>query len=181
MSSTKDQRDSFSPKVRDVLAKRASYICSNHDCRAITVAASSADPESFLYVGRAAHITGAAPGGPRYDSSLSPQARSSPENGIFLCANCAEMIDRNSGVDFPATTLRAWKRAHEAWVRSNLNKSAWAHITTIEGFHAARGVGDVTGLDIEGPAAIRPGTISTAEGIGTVTATRIRPSGGKKK
>jgi hypothetical protein len=33
------------------------------------------------------------------------------------------MIDKNNGVDFTTEVLRDWKLQHEAWVRSNLNKS----------------------------------------------------------
>ena len=32
------------------------------------------------------------------------------------------MIDKNRGVDFPETLLKEWKRSHELWIRTNLNK-----------------------------------------------------------
>jgi len=181
MSGTRSARDDFSVKVRDALAKRASYICSNPDCRSITVAASAADPEKFLYVGRAAHITAAAAGGPRYDSSLTEDERSGVNNGIFLCATCADLIDRNGGADFDTQTLRTWKADHESWTRENLNKSNVSLLTTIDGRHAARGVGRVTGLDLHGPATIKPGTIVTAEGVGEITATRVGPPKERKE
>jgi ribosomal protein L37AE/L43A len=44
-------------------------------------------------IGVAAHISGAAPGGPRYDASMSSEARKSINNGIWLCANCARLVD----------------------------------------------------------------------------------------
>ena len=181
MSGASSNRDDFSAKVRDALAKRASYICSNPDCRSITVAASAADPEKFLYVGKAAHITAAAPSGPRYDPSLTANERSGVDNGIFLCATCADLIDRNEGADFSAQTLRTWKADHELWTRGNLNKSNLSLLSTIDGTHAARGVGRVTGLDLQGPATIKPGTVVTAEGIGEVTATRVGPPKERKE
>jgi hypothetical protein len=176
---TSTLRDEFSPKVRDAVAKRASYICSNPACRSITVAAASSNPERFLFIGKAAHIAAAAPKGPRYDSGLTESDRSDIVNAIFLCSGCADLIDRNSGADFSADLLRSWKSEHEAWVRSNLNKSISSFITVVDGEHHASGVGEVTGLDIEGAAIIRPGTVSTAEGLGKVTATRI--GGGERE
>ena len=97
-------------------------LCSNPDCRGQTVAPSESDEETFTYLGKAAHISAAAAGGPRYDSKMSPQERSSISNAIFLCSSCADLIDKNEGKDFPVTVLRQWKVDHEQWVTSNLNK-----------------------------------------------------------
>ncbi len=46
-----------------------------------------------LNIGVAAHITAASEGGPRYDRSMTPEERSSIENGILLCQNHATLID----------------------------------------------------------------------------------------
>jgi len=46
-------------------------------------------------------------------------------------------------------------------------------LTQVAGDHKAKGIGEVTGLDIHGPAIIKPGTKSTAEGTGIITGTRI--------
>jgi len=35
-------------------------------------------------------------------------------NGIWLCAHCAGIIDKNNGDDFPPFVLKAWKALHEA-------------------------------------------------------------------
>lgn len=116
-------RHEFSAPVTTALAKRASYICSKPDCRALTLCPSEEDPFKSIYVGRAAHITAASPGGPRFDASLTQPERSEISNAIFLCTVCADLIDKNNGLDFPATVLRQWKVNHEAFVRKNLNKS----------------------------------------------------------
>lgn len=76
-----------------------------------------------IYIGKVAHITGAAENGPRYDPSLTPEQRRSIENGIYLCSNCADMIDKNEGLDYPPELLRKWKKDHEKWVKENLNKN----------------------------------------------------------
>lgn len=115
-------RDDFSEPIKNALAKRAAYICSNPDCRRLTVAPSSTDESKLLYIGCAAHITAASPGGPRFDSSLSPSQRNAASNGIYLCRSCGDLIDKNSGSDFEANVLHTWKKKHEAWISDNLNK-----------------------------------------------------------
>ena len=53
----------------------------------------------------AAHVPGAAPGGPRYDSTMTAQQRADNANGVRLCQTCAKLID-NDPVRFHATLLR---------------------------------------------------------------------------
>jgi len=120
------RRDEFKASIIKTLAKRASYICSNPDCRGLTIGPSTADQEKIEFIGKAAHITAAAPGGARYDPSLSSSERSLIENGIFLCSGCADKIDKNLGIDYPADLLRRWKKDHEDWVKRNLNKSVYS-------------------------------------------------------
>ncbi|PJB21976.1 MAG: hypothetical protein CO114_02515 [Euryarchaeota archaeon CG_4_9_14_3_um_filter_38_12] len=166
------ERDEFDQSTIEILAKRASYICSNPECRYLTLCPSE-KPDKYIYIGKVSHITAASRNGPRYDLTLTPEQRSSIENGIFLCSNCAEMVDKNKGLDFPVNLLKRWKDEHEIWVRENLNKSVNSLVTVIDGEHHAIGKGEVTGIDAQGPVFFRPGTKSIAEGEGTITATRI--------
>lgn len=115
-------RDEFPKTVASSLAKRASYICSNPDCRVYTSAPSDESADKFLYIGKAAHICAAAEGGPRYDNAMTSAERKMAQNGIFLCSNCADVIDKNGGLDFPVERLRRWKEDHDSWVSANLNK-----------------------------------------------------------
>ncbi len=115
-------RDNFKKPVVEALAKRAAYICSNPDCRTLTIGPSEADPDKFIYIAEAAHIKAAAPGGPRYDPTMSSEQRSSIENALFVCSNCADLIDKNQGIDFSVEELHRWKTEHDTWVRENLNK-----------------------------------------------------------
>jgi hypothetical protein len=117
-----DSRDDFLKPVSDALAKRAAYICSNPDCRVLTIAPSDEADSKFLYIGKAAHIRAAAAGGPRHDPAMTPDERKAASNGIFLCSSCADMIDKNGGLDFPVQRLRRWKDDHDRWVAENLNK-----------------------------------------------------------
>lgn len=177
----KKRRDDFSSKTIEALAKRASYICSNPDCRSLTLFPSEKDSTKYVYIGKSAHITAASEDGPRYDSSLTSEQRSSIENGIFLCSNCAEMIDKNKGLDFSVDLLKEWKRNHKTWVKENLNKSLNNPLSIIDGEHYAKGKGQVIGIDAQEPVLFKPGTKSIAEGEGNITATRIAYKKEKEK
>lgn len=126
-----DNRDNFRPKIVEILKKRASFICSNPSCKKMTVAPSEIDEEKILYIGRAAHICAASKGGPRYDVNMTEDQRSSIENALFLCSNCADMIDDNGGIDFQVSQLKTWKNDHEKWVRDQINK-AMTNSSTIQ-------------------------------------------------
>jgi hypothetical protein len=55
--------------------------------------------------------------------SQTEAARSSINNGIWLCATCSILIDKNDGLDFPAPVLRKWKKDHENLITSCLEGS----------------------------------------------------------
>jgi hypothetical protein len=104
-------RDDFPKPIKDLLAKRAGFLCSNPKCRKPTVGSNHLPDKSTL-IGEAAHITAASIGGPRYDLSLSPEERSDISNGIWLCANCASLIDKDRD-KYHVETLRQWKQIAE--------------------------------------------------------------------
>lgn len=110
-------RDNFSPTVRTALAKRAGYKCAM--CGANTIGSSAQSPLSVTDIGVAAHITAAAPGGPRYDFSLKPAQRCSIDNGIWLCQNHAKSIDADI-VTYTAEGLRAIKQKYERGIAASL-------------------------------------------------------------
>lgn len=114
-------RDDFANKTRTALASRAGYLCSNPACRVMTVGPSREAVDDIATVGVAAHICGAAPGGPRYDPAMSSEDRSSIENGIWLCAKHATLVDRDV-IRFTVAVLRRWKAEHEAYVERNLGE-----------------------------------------------------------
>lgn len=66
-------------------------------------------------IGVAAHIAAAAPGpgARRYDHSMTPEQRGSIDNGIWLCASCSILIDRDEA-RFSAQSLHELKLSHEA-------------------------------------------------------------------
>ncbi|WP_441288209.1 hypothetical protein ACSRUE_40450 [Sorangium sp. KYC3313] len=109
-------RHDFTSLVRGSLAHRAGYACSSPLCRALTAGPSDESVQARSDVGVAAHITAAAPGGPRYDETLSEAERTSAENGIWLCQICAKKID-DDVVTYPVSLLRQWKQYAEADAR----------------------------------------------------------------
>jgi hypothetical protein len=40
------------------------------------------------------------------------------DNGIWLCASCHTLIDKNGGADFTIDELREWKKQHESQIHS---------------------------------------------------------------
>jgi hypothetical protein len=115
-------RDDFTEEVKRLLANRVGNICSSPYCNALT-SGPQIDSSKALNVGVAAHITSAAPDGPRYDPSLSPEQRRHPDNGIWLCQTCAKLID-NDEIQFPETVLRAWKVVAEHRALISIGKTA---------------------------------------------------------
>lgn len=114
-------RDDFAEEVKRILAYRVATSCSNPECSADT-SGPQIDPSKAVNVGVAAHITSAAPGGPRYNSDLSPEQRCSAENGVWLCQTCAKLID-NDVVRYPETAIRAWKTLAEHNAALNVGKT----------------------------------------------------------
>ena len=104
-------RDNFTRVTIDILAKRVGYLCSNPKCRNYTVGPSQ-NPEKATIIGVAAHITAASPEGPRYDATLSESQRTHIDNGIWLCSNCATLIDKDETM-FPVSLLLSWKQDAE--------------------------------------------------------------------
>lgn len=101
----------FSPPTKDLLARRVGMRCSNPNCRQSTVGPRT-DRTKTINVGVAAHIAAASPGGSRHDANLLPDECSSPDNGIWLCQNCAKLID-NDAERYSIDLLRKWKQLSE--------------------------------------------------------------------
>lgn len=76
-------RDDFSWKTKEELAKRVAYKCSNPQCRKPTIGANESS-NGIVSVGEAAHICAASQGGKRYDANMTPEERTSTDNGIWL-------------------------------------------------------------------------------------------------
>ncbi len=111
-------RDDFPKPTIEHLAKRAGQCCSNPFCRKTTSGPNSS-PEKASIIGVAAHITAAAKRGKRYDPGLSKESRSSINNGIWLCENCAKLIDTDE-IKYSKETLLKWKAEHDNYIREQM-------------------------------------------------------------
>jgi WD40 repeat protein len=92
--------------------------CSNPECRQLTSGPRN-DERKAINIGVAAHIRAASPQGPRYDVSMSRDQRAAAENGLWLCQNCAKLID-NDPERFSDSVLRAWKQDAEKAARRQI-------------------------------------------------------------
>jgi hypothetical protein len=104
-------RDDFCKVTKEVLAKRVSFKCSNPVCRKITVGPHSIDEKS-VNLGVASHISAASKGGPRFNEEMQSQDRKSIKNGIWLCQNCAKLIDSDT-IKYSINELVNWKSISE--------------------------------------------------------------------
>lgn len=118
-------RDEFSTQVKDLLAKRVGQRCSNPSCRQPTSGPQD-DATKAINIGVAAHIAAASPGGPRYDPGMTPDQRSAPNNGLWLCQNCAKLVDNDSS-RYPVEVLRSWRAEAERTAASALERK---HVVT---------------------------------------------------
>jgi hypothetical protein len=146
-------RNDFPASVKQQLANRVNHRCSNPDCRA-TTSGPQLEPEGSINVGVAAHITAASAGGPRFDAALSQENRASAANGVWLCQNCAKLVD-NDARRFAADLLWAWKAQAEAEAFEQIGKvsSPGVKPAHTEGRAASLDISDLSeldGLNLEG-------------------------------
>ena len=104
-------RDDFEPKVKDIMAKRVGYRCSNPNCRDLTCGPKE-EPTGTVNVGVASHICAASPGGLRYDKNQTQEERKSIENGIWLCQTHGKLVDSDEK-RYTVDILKKWKKLSE--------------------------------------------------------------------
>lgn len=116
----KPMRDNFLQKTIETLKTRVAHRCSNPNCRIVT-AGPTIDIGKANIIGEAAHLSAAAPGGPRYDAAMLPNQRKSIENAIWLCSNCSDLIDKDPNA-YPIELLKEWKQTAEKLALEELGK-----------------------------------------------------------
>src|SRR4051794_9245831 len=102
----------FSQATRRELAARAGHRCSAPSCRAPTSGPSATRKTRLADVGEAAHIAGARNGTARFDETMTPNERSSYENGVWLCRTHAKAVDDDED-RYPADLLVKWRESAE--------------------------------------------------------------------
>lgn len=121
-ASTTSTRDDFPESTKRALTARVNSRCSNPDCGAPT-SGPQVEPAKALNVGVAAHIAGAAPGGPRYDSTMTAEQRADIANGVWLCQTCAKLVD-NDQARFNSAVLQGWKAEAERAALAQVGKTS---------------------------------------------------------
>ncbi|MFP9469984.1 hypothetical protein AB6D37_14755 [Pectobacterium brasiliense] len=114
-------RDDFSKAIKRNLAERVAWLCSNPDCRVVTVGPHT-DPTKRVSVGQACHIEAASEGGPRYNKEMQKAQRCSFDNGIWLCSIHAREIDVDAD-RFSVELLRKWKFTAEQYAQNKVGKA----------------------------------------------------------
>jgi hypothetical protein len=102
------ERDDFPPRVVKELRERVGGLCSVPNCGAQTTGPSDSRASGISNVGVAAHITAAAPRGPRFDARLTAGQRQARENGIWVCQTHGKQIDDDER-RFTSDLLRNWR------------------------------------------------------------------------
>lgn len=113
-------RDDFSAKIKDTLAKRVGFICSNPECQMLTIGPNS-DINKNTSIGVAAHLTAASKGGPRFNERSSSEERQGINNAIWLCQSCSTLIDRDIE-RYTVQRLNDWKVEAEKRASVKLNQ-----------------------------------------------------------
>ncbi len=114
-----NKRDDFTQNVKNKLANRVAFICSNPSCQKLTIGPDT--KESINNIGVAAHICAAAPGGPRYDKNMTEKERKSINNGIWLCQSCAKLIDSDE-IKYTVELIKSWKDEMESIISFNFGE-----------------------------------------------------------
>ena len=127
-----NNRNDFSEKTKRILQGRVGNRCSNPNCRCLT-SGPNFHKEKVTIIRIAAHITAASENGPRYNPLLDRTERQHISNGIWLCATCATLIDKDE-MNYPIELLQKWKIDAEASCRrelegiikeSNIEEEGW--------------------------------------------------------
>jgi hypothetical protein len=121
----KKNRDNFSKDVIEKLRSRVGGRCSNPDHRVPTTGPTT-DKSKINNIGKAAHVTAAASGGPRYDPTMTEKQRKSINNAIWLCGNCADMIDKDEK-KYTVSLLHSWKEKAESLADEELGQKLPSH------------------------------------------------------
>ncbi|MFD7846109.1 hypothetical protein ACFV4K_24590 [Nocardia sp. NPDC059764] len=71
-------------------------------------------------IGKFAHIRGRELGSARHNEDMTDEDRSDPDNAIFLCGVCHDLVDNNGGPGYSVALLTQWRDEHTARVRQLL-------------------------------------------------------------
>lgn len=99
--------------------------CAHPDCTNPIIAAKTPYSDTAV-VGQICHIYAAADDGPRGKPGLTEEARNALDNLILMCGHHHPLVDKQWET-YPAETLKAWKKAHEAKYQQGTTEAAKLH------------------------------------------------------
>lgn len=124
------KRDDFSPETKRKIGYRSGFRCCFPNCNRLLIEKSD-NSQGYNNLGEYCHITAAAPGGPRYDESLSKEERESYDNGLLMCRNHANIIDKNEA-KYPVSLLKQWKKEQEERIEKECESEDIFDRTSVE-------------------------------------------------
>lgn len=115
----REDRENFTPKIKERIAREAMYICSSPYCYRLTSYNTTEGKARTIAEG--AHILAAAKNGPRADNQNSSAFLRSAENGIWLCSICHKKVDDDPQY-YTESKLKSWKLNHLELLRRLVGK-----------------------------------------------------------
>lgn len=107
------QNNIFSTDTENIIANRASFLCSSPGCFCLTRGPIPGAPNEYFNIGRASYIHGPKYGYPRYTPAYPKEKIFTAENGIWFCYYHWSYITADEGKTYNATMLNDWKQHHE--------------------------------------------------------------------
>lgn len=118
-----DPDNSFPDPIKDIISKRAGYICSFPNCNSLLVGPGVENHEVVM-IGECAHIFSAAAKGPRTSGTLTPAELKSISNGILLCRKHHKIIDRkHKSNQYTSDILTQMKDLHEFNISARIGEN----------------------------------------------------------
>lgn len=113
MKRLSNRRANFRETTKRIIALRSGYRCAHPECDGRTTVGPGRKSDSYENTGKASHIFAASKRGPRGRGNLSTEELRGVSNGLWLCSEHADQVDKNNGKDYPPDVLLGWKAVHE--------------------------------------------------------------------
>jgi hypothetical protein len=116
----------FTNKTIELLRISTGTLCSNPSCRRNTIFYNR-ESETLVQIGQAAHIKGRLSGSPRHDPMQKKEDCQHFNNGIWLCNNCARLVDVDAN-SYSVDLLIQWKKQAEDDIKNKIIQGTYPSI-----------------------------------------------------
>ncbi|AMY26280.1 hypothetical protein CH262_03190 [Rhodococcus sp. 05-2255-1e] len=131
---SKTARDPVPKAQEKVVIARSGNKCAYPGCGLELTIDPKSDEDQPKATGKVAHIAGASPNGPRYDSTMTPKQRGSADNLVYLCSPHHDAIDFQLGYhtrDFLIEAKQTHELAVARAVRNGLGKVSYEELEVV--------------------------------------------------